>query len=152
MSSLPAPDRYGHIEERKIGGLSCLNLPDSRKMVDEVEYRRRSSNILNLTSMRVRKVIRTIFFSFFSPCLPLFTERTASERSNLPAQWKPQAQFAVSMWQKEKGLYERHGIDLTLLRGGLVLLLVAFLLEQGRLCNDVAFPRPYRCVAGPRDY
>jgi NitT/TauT family transport system substrate-binding protein len=54
-------------------------------------------------------------------CLPLFflhSGATASERASLIPQWVPQAQFAGYYVAKELGLYEKHGIDLTIIPGG----------------------------------
>jgi len=75
-------------------------------------------------------VIRTIFFLLFS-LVPSFVygEGPPLKKATFLPQWKPQAQFAGFYVAKEKGLYERHGIDLTLLRGGSSSPSSAFLLE-----------------------
>ena len=58
-------------------------------------------------------------------CLPLLllhNEATAREqalkKASLIPQWVPQAQFAGYYVAKELGIYEKHGIDLTIIPGG----------------------------------
>jgi len=75
-------------------------------------------------------VIRTFFFLLFF-LVPSFVygEGPPLKKATLLPQWKPQAQFAGFYMAKEKGFYERHGIDLTLLQGGPTSPSSAFLLE-----------------------
>jgi NitT/TauT family transport system substrate-binding protein len=74
-------------------------------------------------------VIRASFFLLFF-LVPSFVygESPLKKATFLP-QWKPQAQFAGFYVAKEKGFYERHGIDLTLLQGGPTSPSSAFLAE-----------------------
>jgi len=75
-------------------------------------------------------VIRTVFFLLFS-LAPSFVygEGPPLKKATFLPQWKPQAQFAGFYVAKEKGLYERHGIDLTLLQSGPTSPSSAFLAE-----------------------
>lgn len=55
-------------------------------------------------------------FSFFRPC-SLFAAPAVRKVSLIPL-WSPQAQFAGYYVALDKGIYARHGVDLTLLNGG----------------------------------
>jgi NitT/TauT family transport system substrate-binding protein len=50
-------------------------------------------------------------------CAGLSADRPLEKATFLP-QWAPQAQFAGYYVAQERGLYRRHGIDLTIARGG----------------------------------
>jgi len=75
-------------------------------------------------------VIRTLFFLLFflAPSF-VYGEGPPLKKATFLPQWKPQAQFAGFYVAKEKGFYERHGIDLTLLQGGPTSPSSAFLAE-----------------------
>ena len=55
----------------------------------------------------------TAFFIFASPASAAHLQKVTF----LP-QWFPQAQFAGYYTAKEKGIYEKYGLDVTILRGG----------------------------------
>jgi len=76
-------------------------------------------------------VIRTLFFFFLFFLVPSFVygEGPPLKKATFLPQWKPQAQFAGFYVAKEKGFYERHGIDLTLLQSGPTSPSSAFLAE-----------------------
>jgi NitT/TauT family transport system substrate-binding protein len=75
-------------------------------------------------------VIRTLFFLFFflAPSF-VYGEGSPLKKATFLPQWKPQAQFAGFYAAKEKGFYEKHGIDLTFLQGGPASPSSAFLAE-----------------------
>ena len=75
-------------------------------------------------------MIRTLFFFLFF-LVPSFVygEGPPLKKATFLPQWKPQAQFAGFYVAKEKGFYERHGIDLTLLQSGPTSPSSAFLAE-----------------------
>ena len=76
-------------------------------------------------------MIRTLFFFFLFFLVPSFVygEGPPLKKATFLPQWKPQAQFAGFYVAKEKGFYERHGIDLTLLQSGPTSPSSAFLAE-----------------------
>ena len=49
---------------------------------------------------------------------PLGATETPLKRASLMPMWSPQAQFAGYYVALDKGIYERHGIDLKILRAG----------------------------------
>lgn len=51
-------------------------------------------------------------------CLPLPAAEPATKRATLLPLWSPQAQFAGYYTALERGIYRRHGIDLTIITGG----------------------------------
>jgi len=73
---------------------------------------------------------RTLFLLLFflAPSF-VYGEGPPLKKATFLPQWKPQAQFAGFYVAKEKGSYERHGIDLTLLQGGPASPSSAFLAE-----------------------
>src|SRR5512139_2771606 len=73
---------------------------------------------------------RALFFLLLF-LVPSFAYREGPplKKATFLPQWKPQAQFAGFYVAKEKGFYERHGIDLILLQGGPASPASAFLLE-----------------------
>jgi NitT/TauT family transport system substrate-binding protein len=73
---------------------------------------------------------RTFFFLLlFLVSSFVYGEGLPLKKTTFLPQWKPQAQFAGFYVAKEKGFYERHGIDLILLQGGPSSPSSAFLLE-----------------------
>ncbi len=62
-------------------------------------------------------VLHLIFIALCSCLSPYCEENTLREVKFLP-QWEPQAQFAGYYVAKETGIYEKHGMDVTILRGG----------------------------------
>lgn len=76
-------------------------------------------NFLTLSSVTTACRVTICFLSF----LLLFTggvlasEKVLRKVSFIP-QWVPQAQFAGYYMAKEQGIYEKHGIDLTIIPGG----------------------------------
>ena len=52
------------------------------------------------------------------PALNLWAGEVALKKATFIPQWGPQAQFAGYYVALEKGIYKRHGIDLTILTGG----------------------------------
>jgi len=66
---------------------------------------------------------RIVWFSFLLICSQAFCIYVTAREANLKKvtfipQWSPQAQFAGHYVAYEKGIYEKHGIDLTIIRGG----------------------------------
>ena len=65
--------------------------------------------------MRILLFLILVLFGVISP-LPA-AENTFKKATFIP-QWSPQAQFAGYYVGYEKGIYKKHGIDLTILQGG----------------------------------
>lgn len=55
---------------------------------------------------------------FFIGCLETFADDKALKKASFIPQWVPQAQFAGYYVALEKGIYKKHGIDLTIISGG----------------------------------
>ncbi len=65
---------------------------------------------------------RIVWFSFILICSQAFFISVTAQKSNLKKvtfipQWSPQAQFAGYYVAYEKGIYEKYGIDLNIIRG-----------------------------------
>jgi NitT/TauT family transport system substrate-binding protein len=60
-------------------------------------------------------ILLLVFFLFLPPCTNGETDLTPC--SMIPL-WSPQAQFAGYYVALEKGIYRKHGIDMTILKGG----------------------------------
>jgi len=69
--------------------------------------------------MTAQPPFRFLFFIILPACL-LISPAFASDLQKVTflPQWFPQAQFAGYYTAKEKGIYEKHGLDVTILRGG----------------------------------
>lgn len=72
-----------------------------------MKYRIRNASLLYLS-----------LFVFFFVVLPADAASTLLKKASLMPLWSPQAQFAGYYVALDKGIYARHGIDLTILKGG----------------------------------
>ena len=68
----------------------------------------------------MKTILRIFFFlgAILIPALNLWAGEVALKKATFIPQWVPQAQFAGYYVALEKGIYKRHGIDLTILTGG----------------------------------
>jgi NitT/TauT family transport system substrate-binding protein len=80
-------------------------------------------NLLRKINCKGRHVVTRIgamlmLFVIFIPALPAAAAEPALKKVSLAPLWSPQAQFAGYYVALDKGIYARHGIDLTILKGG----------------------------------
>lgn len=67
-------------------------------------------------TLRYSIIVCTILFSLNAGVL--YSNAQELKKASFIPQWVPQAQFAGYYVAKEKGIYEEHGIDLTIITGG----------------------------------
>ncbi len=59
-----------------------------------------------------------VWLAVFAGLVSPASAETGLKKARLMPLWSPQAQFAGYYMALEKGIYARHGIDLTILTGG----------------------------------
>jgi NitT/TauT family transport system substrate-binding protein len=70
------------------------------------------------TAGTMKNIMLMLGFFLLLPCAATHAQKTAVKKATFLPLWVPQPQFAGYYMAKEKGIYEKYGLDVTIMNGG----------------------------------